>query len=591
MAVRTMETEVLVVGGGGAGFRAAIGAREKGARAALLSKGPLARCGASPMAGADFTLDGKSLSELGLPGEPDDSKEKVFNDIVTQGFFLNNQTLVEQYVRQAPARLKELLDWGLSIMISDERAIFTSGLGLMDVLLKRARAVDVDLLEDVMLIDLLVQEGMVTGALALDIRRGEFIHITAKAAVMATGGWHKAFWPNTGMRDLSGEGMVIAHRAGADLGNMEFITCCCNVLLEPPMWRGSLATYIIGMLAGHELTNKLGETFLDGYDPYTVSTGTSTEWNKSFVSYATTKEIRQGRGLPRGGVHFSRGDIPWENYELYCSVAFPNWKYKALDLTELGRKFKENEPIEVGSVVEYFDGGIIVDKTFATAVHGLFAAGECTLGLFGANRVFSAITEMLVHGADAGWNAAEHARRAKVPAPDPEDLAEKQRRAERPLERKNGLRPAPVRRKVQEMARQYLGPIRTGDELNSFLQAIQQVKREELPLLETTTEGRSYNKEWLDALELENILELLAFAATSALQRTESRGVHFREDHPDTDNDNWLKESVVKRTDTGFEVTTRPLCTTSLTPPGGVTPYLDMIKRMMQSHSNIGGHH
>jgi succinate dehydrogenase/fumarate reductase flavoprotein subunit len=141
------------------------------------------------------------------------------------------------------------------------------------------------------------------------------------------------------------------------------------------------------------------------------------------------------------------------------------------------------------------------------------------------------------------------------------------------------------------MARQYLGPIRTGDELNSFLQAIQQVKREELPLLETTTEGRSYNKEWLDALELENSLELLAFAATIALQRTESRGVHFREDHPDTDNDNWLKESVVKRTDTGFEVTTRPLCTTSLTPPGGVTPYLDMIKRMMQSHSNIGGHH
>ena len=141
------------------------------------------------------------------------------------------------------------------------------------------------------------------------------------------------------------------------------------------------------------------------------------------------------------------------------------------------------------------------------------------------------------------------------------------------------------------MAHKYLGPIRTGDELNSFLQAIQQVKREELPLLETTTEGRSYNKEWLDALELENILELLAFAGTSALRRTESRGVHFREDHPDTDNDNWLKESVIKRTDAGFEVTSRPVRTTSLTPPGGVTPYLDMIKKMMGAHSDIGGHH
>jgi succinate dehydrogenase/fumarate reductase flavoprotein subunit len=226
MAGRTIETDVLVVGGGGAGFRAAIGARERGASVALLSKGPLARCGASPMAGADFTLDGRSLSELGQAGAPDDSEEKVFNDIVTQGFFLNNQRLVEQYVRQAPARLKELIDWGLEIKLSEERAIFTSGLGLMDVLLRRARKLGVGLLEDVMLIDLVVQEGMVSGALALDIRKGEFIHLAAKAVVMATGGWHKAFWPNTGMRDLSGEGMVIAHRAGADLGNLEFITYC-----------------------------------------------------------------------------------------------------------------------------------------------------------------------------------------------------------------------------------------------------------------------------------------------------------------------------------------------------------------------------
>ena len=310
MAERTIETDVLVVGGGGAGFRAAIGAREKGASAALLSKGPLARCGASPMAGADFTLDGKSLSALGHAGAPDDSEEKVFNDILTQGFFLNNQRLVEQYVRQAPARLKELIDWGIKIMLSEERAIFTSGLGLMNVLLKRARKVGVDLLEDVMLIDLVLQEGMVTGALALDIGRGEFIHLAAKAVVMATGGWHKAFWPNTGMRDLSGEGMVIAHRAGADLGNMEFITFCCNVLLEPPNARGSLATYIIGMLAGHELTNSLGEAFLDKYDPYTVSTGTSTEWNKSFVSYATDKGGPGGPGIPQGRDPFPPGRHP-----------------------------------------------------------------------------------------------------------------------------------------------------------------------------------------------------------------------------------------------------------------------------------------
>ena len=591
MATRSIETDVLVVGGGGAGFRAAIEARENGSRAALLSKGPLARCGASPMAGADFTLDGRSLSRLGFAGAPEDSEEKVFNDILTQGFFLNNQKLVEQYVRQAPHRLKELLDWGLKIVHSEERAIFTSGLGLMGVLLRRARRVGVDLLEDVMLIDLVVERGMLAGALALDVRSGEFIHLAAKAVVMATGGWHKAFWPNTGMRDLSGEGMVIAHRAGADLGNTEFITFCCNVLLEPPNALGSLATYIIGMLAGHELTNNRGEAFLEKYDPYTVGVAVGMEWNKSFVSHATAREVREGRGFSRGGVHFRRGDEPWEKYALYCGGLFPKWKYKSLDMTEVGRRFEENEPLEVGAVVEYFDGGIVIDESFATRVPGLFAAGECALGLFGANRVFSAITEMLVQGADAGRNAAEYSRSADVPAPDPESLAEKQRNAELPLERKEGLRPATVRRRVQEMAQKHLGPIRTGGELQSFLAEIQRVKREELPRLGVAARGRSYNKEWLDALELENIVALLEFAAASALRRTESRGVHFREDYPLTNNDEWLTESLVRKTADGFELATRPVSTTSLTPPAGSTPYLEMIKRMMECHSEIGGHH
>ncbi len=591
MAGGRIETDVLVVGGGGAGFRAAIAARQKDARVVLLSKGPLARCGASPMAGADFTLDGRSLSGLGQPGAPDDSEEKVFNDIVTQGCYLNNQKLVEQYIRGAPARLEEMIGWGMKILLSDERAVFTSGLGLMDVLLKQARILGVTLLEDVMLIDLVLREGAVSGALALDIRTGEFIRVSAKAVVMATGGWHKAFWPNTGMRDLSGEGIVIANRAGAELGNLEFITFCCNVLLAPPRWRGSLATYLIGMLAGHELTNNRGESFLDDYDPSTVKTGTTTEWNKTFVSHATAKEVGEGRGFRNGGVHFRRGTIPWEHYELYGSLLFPNWKYKALDVTDLGRRFRENEPVEVGAVVEYFEGGIIVNDSFETGVPGLFAAGECTLGLFGANRVFSAITEMLVHGADAGSNAAAYARCAKNPEPEEDLFEEKQRKAEQPLERTEGLPPAAVRRRVQETAHRHLGPIRNGDGLKALLKEIERIKDEELPNLAPTTRGRAYNKEWLDALELENILPLLEFAAASALHRTESRGVHFREDHPDTDNDNWLRETVVKGSDAGFEIATRPVCATSVTPPGGVTPYLQMIKEMMEAHSEIGGHH
>jgi len=586
------ETDVLVVGGGGAGFRAAIAAREKGRNVLLLSKGPLARCGATPMAGADFTLDGRSMSQIeGLRGDPNDSPEKVFNDIVTQGSFLNNQKLVEQYIRLAPQCLRELIEWGIQIKLSDERMIFTTGIGIMDALLKKARSIGVDLLADVFLLDLVVRDGKVTGAIGLDIRSGEFIEFRCKAVVMATGGWHKAFWPNTGMRDLSGEGIAMAHRAGADLGNMEFITFCCNVFLHPPIWRGSIAPYLMSLVVGGRLTNSLGEEFLEKYDPYVVKIGSSTEWNKSFISHATMKEVRAGNGLPNGGVHYSRGEVPWENIELVASMVFPKWKYKAMDLADWGRKLKDNEPVEVGPAVEYFEGGIVVNERFETTLQGLYAAGECTLGAFGANRVFAAITEMLVHGADAGANAGDYARNAKVPETDGEILRDFREQAEAPLVRPKGLNPPQVRRRVQEAAHKYLGPIRNREEIESFLNVLTAVRKDELPNLAVTSKSRTYNKEWIDAVELQNMVQLLETAAKSALLRTESRGVHYREDYPNVDNDNWLQESIVKKRSDGFEVTKRPVTVTTMTPPTSVTPYLAFIKKMMESRSDTGGKH
>jgi len=592
MTEKVVNTDVLVVGGGGAGFRAAIGAREKGVNVMLLSKGPLARCGATPMAGADFTLDGRSMSKIeGLSGDPNDSPEKVFNDIVTQGCFLNNQKLVEQYIRTAPQCLRELIEWGIQIKLSDERMIFTAGTGIMDALLKKTRSIGVNLLEDVALLDLVIQDEKVTGALGLDIRSGEFIRFWAKAVVMATGGWHKAFWPNTGMRDLSGEGIAMAHRAGADLGNMEFITFCCNVFYDPPIWRGSIAPYILSLLAGGRLTNSMGEEFLKKYDPFVVKTGTLTEWNKSFISHATMKEVQEGKGLPHGGIYYSRGDVPFENIEVIASLVFPKWKYKAIDLSEWGRKLKDDEPVEVGPAVEYFEGGIVVNERFETSLDGLYAAGECTLGPFGSNRVFSAITEILVHGADAGSSAGEYARSAHVPEQDEDILKTLQRRVEAPLQRPEGLRPAQILRRVQEKAHKHLGPIRNQEGLQSFIDFLESVRKDELPNMATTSKGRTYNKEWINALELENIVQLLEISAQSALARTESRGVHFREDYPNTDNENWVQESIVRRVNGGFDVNKRPVTITSMTPPTGVTPYLDFIKMLMESHSDTGGKH
>ena len=589
--IEHVETDVLIVGGGGAGFRAAIAACEKGARTMLLSKGPLARCGASPMAGADFTIDGNSMSKLGREGDPNDSMEKVFNDIVSQGYFLNNQKLVEQYSRTAPRLLSDLMAYGLEILMSDQRMIYAHGTHIMDVLLKKAMKAGVKLVEDLMLLDLLTTDGRGSGALGLDIKTGQFISYSAGAVIMATGGWHKAFWPNTGMRDLSGEGIAMASRAGATIGNMEFVTFCCNVMYEPPMWMGSIAPYLTSLICGGQLTNSKGDDILATYDPELVKTGTSTEWNKSFVSYASSKEIRQGNAGQNGGVFYSRGTASWDMFKMVCEFMFPNWKYKALDLAPWAKMLEQDKPIEVGPAVEFFDGGIIVNERFESNIEGLYAAGECALGTFGSNRVFSAITEMLVQGLDAGENAAAFALRNRAAPLDEKAVSRIVESAEQPLSRKEGLPPGAVRREVQVKAHRYLGPIRNQQELQDFLGYLQVVKKEKLPYVGTVSKGHIYNKEWLDAIELENILYLLEASTLSALARTESRGVHIREDHFYTDNDNWLKESLVQNKNGRFEISHRPVTITSMTPPTGRLPYLEMMKKIMQMHSDTGGKH
>ncbi|MCP4725324.1 MAG: FAD-binding protein [bacterium] len=587
----TISTDVLIIGGGGAGFRAAISAQETGADVLLASKGPVGRCGATPMAGADYTLDGKSLNDLGFNGDPGDSKEKVFNDIVNQGFYLNNRKLLEHYVENAPGRLKELIDWGLKISDSKERAIYTSGINLMDVLVNKARQMHVNIIDNIMIVDLVKNNDRISGALGLNILSGEYILIKACSVVIATGGWHKAFFPNTGMRDLSGEGIAMALRAGAELGNMEFITFCNDVFYTPQIWMGSIAPYIVGLSCGRELTNGNGEKFLNDYDPVLAGTGDKTEWNKCFVSYASLIEIRAGRCFENGSLHFKRGNISWEKIDSFASGFFPNWKYKALDLKEFGRKLKENEPVEVGPAVEYFDGGIVINDRFETSVEGLYAAGECALGSFGANRVFSAITEIIVQGADAGRYAADYSLKNHPADPDEKQIESQKEKTEIYLKRRKGIAPAGVRRELQKKTHRCLSPVRNKDELRSFLAYLEDMKINVLPEISAQSKSRIYNKEWLDALELENMLLLIEVSIRSALFRTESRGVHFREDYPDTDNDNWLAESRVKYMEGELNISKNPVIVTALDPESGKLPYLDMMKKMMEQHSDIGGTH
>ena len=295
--------------------------------------------------------------------------------------------------------------------------------------------------------------------------------------------------------------------------------------------------------------------------------------------------------MVRRWVAFGTAEVPYrgKNTSKKLWPRFPKWKYKALDLSGLDVLLKENRGIEVGPVVEYFDGGIVVDERLRTTLDGLFAAGECTLGPFGANRVCAATTEMLVHGRDAGRHAAEYAKGASIGASDAvfNELTEK---AERPLNREKSESPAEIRRRIQLQAHQMLGPIRKTDELEKFQKLLDETEAR-LPELAVYSSQRAYNKGWIDILELENIVHLLKAAVMGALYRKESRGVHFREEFPRTDNDQWLKETIIPAGSDQWKIVTRKPAVTQVSLPAGNVDYLDMWKQMMAAHSDVGGHH
>lgn len=590
MDVDTVETDVLVLGGGGAGFRAAIAAREKGVDALLVSKGALARCGASPMAGADLTCHGLGMRRAGFFGEPRDSPEKFFSDIVHQGCYLNDQRLTELYVDGGPDRMLEMVDWGMRAESTDERAVNTSGTHLMDVLLRRARRVGVRFLEDTVVLDLVpTASGQVAGAVALDLCRGRLLVLHCRACVLASGGWHKAYTPLTGSRDLTGDGVAMAVRAGAECTDMEFVTFACDIPYWPLDVRGSLAGYYLAFLGGI-LTDGAGEPIFPKYDAWMVEKAGHTEWNKCFYSYMSAVEIRAGKGSSHGGVLYQVGDEPFDVFERRVLEWLPGWAYKGNDVSVIRDKLRSGEGLEVGPGAEYFEGGVAVDEGYGTTVPGLYAAGECAASVFGANRVAAATMEMLTTGAIAGWSAGDFASRAS-PAPlDGQRLEVVLDRAVRPLHKGDSTPASEVRRRLQEAAQRMLGPVRRGSELDQLLALLREIEVQALEL-GAASSNPVYNKSWLEALEVENLATVLTLSARAALERMESRGVHYREDAPVTDNDRWLRQIVLSATDGDVEVRARPVATAGITPPAGAMPYTDHLKSMMQCHSDVGGAH
>jgi succinate dehydrogenase/fumarate reductase flavoprotein subunit len=532
----------------------------------LISNGMAERSGATIMAGADITLDGAGAASIGLPGNEQDSEEKFSHDILVQGYYLNNQKLVEAYVRDAPARTKEMIDWGMKYSWDGERAIGTSGPELSRVLTAQVKRRQITIKSDFYVTDILTDGKSAVGVVGIDINSGAIGVIRSKAVVIATGGWQRAYSFTSAPGGLTGMMHAAAYRAGVDLVNMEMVTFCPNVIMWPPALRGDIFPYILSGMFG-DLLDKHGRPFLrDEYDPLVYRIAITTEWNKLIFSMAATRVVLRGDGSPKGGTYYSIKNVPLNIIE-EAQKTLPGWKWLRTDFSDFVEWLKAGNAVEVGPAVHYMEGGIAVNEYAETTVRGLYAAGECSGGLFGANRVASAITQILVQGAIAGKSAAARSKKTTMGEVRAGQLRGIESRLTRPFSQRNGPSAIELKKKIRTIADSNLWVIRSGAGLKRAVGELESVLSSDIPRISIGTQTKAYNKEWIDTIEVESMAQVLLASARSALFRRESRGVHNRSDFPETDNHRWLREILVKQVNGKMSLSTRPITVTKLKPP------------------------
>ncbi len=575
--------DVVVVGSGGGGLRAAIGAAQAGARTLVVCRGKANRSGATLLAGAnisaDIACDGATLSRLGIShSNKDDTPDTWFRDVVREGFYLNNQDLVRLFVDTAGDRLEELLQWGLTVRgMEGEREVSVFGSDILDALYGRAKTLGVEFLPDTLFTDLLQKDGQVTGVVCVDLASGALKAIPAGAVVLCTGGAHNLFSENSGSTDLCGEGQAAAFRAGAELVDMEMISFCPTVTRFPTMYKGNILPYIFITTGYGSLLNKYGKTFTHRYlSPKVEQLALDSEWNKMLLSYAIQSEILSGRGAKDGGVYFSLPSHPAEIMEELYRDLPPLTTGIYADIMKI---FAAGRSLTVQPAAHYFEGGIRVAPDMSTALPGLFAAGECAGGLFGANRVSAATTEMLVEGAAAGRSAAAFAQGAAAPVVDSAALDQLEEELLRPFGRTGGPAPHELKRRLHEITGSSLTVIRREEELKKALAGLKELEAQ-LPLVSFTDRNRTYNRQWREYLELRNMLPCAWAITRSALLRRESRGVHVRSDCPQTDNSRCLYNIVLSHR--GGVETLVPAVLTHTKPRDGVWRYTEYIEQVVE---------
>ena len=586
----TFEHDVLVIGAGGAGLRAAIEASAAGVRVGLVCKSLLGKA-------HTVMAEGGIAAALANVDERDNWKVH-FADTMRGGQYVNQWRMAELHAKEAPDRVRELEAWGAVFDRTKDGRILQrhfgghkyprlahvgdrTGLEMIRTLQDHGVHKGIEVFMEHTVLSLLKDGDRVVGAFGYERERGRFRIFRAKAVVLATGGIGRAYKVTSNSWEYTGDGHTLAYDAGANLIDMEFVQFHPTGMVWPPSVMGILVTEGVRGEGGI-LTNKEGRRFMFDAIPenYRAQTADNEEegWRycqggkdarrppelltRDHVSRCIVREIKEGRGSPHGGVYL---DISWIKQKLpnaaeHIKRKLPSMYHQFKQLADIDIT---EQPMEVGPTTHYVMGGVHVDPdTQMSRVPGLFAAGECAAGINGANRLGgNSLSDLLVFGKRAGEFAAKFAKEnslGKIDPPQAEQIESVAREALAPFDRSGSESPYQVQKDLQDTMQDLVGIVRNESEMREALEKINGFERR----AETATVAgnREYNPGWHTALDLKNLLTVSEAITRAALERKESRGAQFRDDYPDKDERFAKVNTIISKIADGLmEVRLEPL--------------------------------
>ena len=545
MEIKTISSDVLIIGSGGAGSRAAIEVDDAGLKPLIVSKGLSFRSGCTGMAEGGYNAVFKTVDK-------DDSIEAHMHDTLKGGSYLNDEKLVEILVNESPKRLIDLENYGALFDRQESGEIDQrpfggqsfrrtcyqgdrTGAELLNALKEEIIRRDIECIEEVMITSLVCEGTQVIGACGFDLKDSSLIYFQAKSTILASGGAGQLYPVTSNTFQKNGDGYAIAFRAGANLIDMEQIQFHPTGMVKPKTKRGILVTEAV-RAEGGILLNKDGERFMSKYAPEKMELAT-----RDVVARSIYHEIIEGKGTDDGGVYLDISHLDDDYIDEKLETMVLQFENVGVDI--------KHEPIEVAPTAHHFMGGLKINTDASTSLENLFGAGEVCGGVHGANRLGgNALADTQVFGKIAGESASKAAKQTDLKTN--EEMVEKEASRIEGIIKKGTIKPQEFKNRIKKLMWEKVAIVRDEKTLNEALGELLEMQKE-LDSLDVS-EKKQYNTELVTALEVINMVEICILTVKSAILRRESRGAHFRSDFPES-LDEWKKSIVINKEKIEFE--------------------------------------